>query len=145
MLCCAVLSRTVVSNSLRPYGLKPARLLCPWGFSRREYWSGLPCLPPGIFPTQGSNPGLPHCRRILYCLSHQGSLRIMEWVASLFSRGYSWPRIQTRLSCIAGRFFTYTFYCFQREWESWGKGEELITFIYFQLFKFIYKKHVSLL
>ena len=26
----------------------------------------------GIFPTQGSNPGLPHCRRILYCLSHQG-------------------------------------------------------------------------
>ena len=27
----------------------------------------------GIFPTQGSNPGLPHCRQILYCLSHQGS------------------------------------------------------------------------
>ena len=27
----------------------------------------------GIFPTQGSNPGLPNCRRILYCLSHQGS------------------------------------------------------------------------
>ena len=29
------------------------------GFSRQEYWSGLPCPPPGIFPTQGSNPGLP--------------------------------------------------------------------------------------
>ena len=27
----------------------------------------------GIFPTQGSNPGLPHCRQILYRLSHQGS------------------------------------------------------------------------
>ena len=27
----------------------------------------------GIFPTQGSNPGLPHCRQILYCLNHQGS------------------------------------------------------------------------
>ena len=27
----------------------------------------------GVFPTQGSSPGLPHCRRILYCLSHQGS------------------------------------------------------------------------
>ena len=27
----------------------------------------------GIFPTQGSNPGLPHCRQILYCLSYQGS------------------------------------------------------------------------
>ena len=42
-------------------------------FSRHEYWSGLPCLPSGIFPTQGSNPGLPHCRRILYQLSYQGS------------------------------------------------------------------------
>ena len=43
-------------------------------FSRQEYWSGLPWLPSGIFPTQGSNPGLPHCRRILYQLSYQGSL-----------------------------------------------------------------------
>ena len=39
-------------------------------FSRQEYWSGLPCLPPGIFPTQGSDLcllWLSHCRRILYC------------------------------------------------------------------------------
>ena len=35
----------------------------------------------GIFSTQGSNPGLPHCRRILYRLTHQGSPRILEWVA----------------------------------------------------------------
>ena len=35
----------------------------------------------GIFPTQGSNPGLPHCRQILYQLSHKGSPRILEWVA----------------------------------------------------------------
>ena len=34
-----------------------------------------------IFPTQGSNPGLPHCRRILYQLSHKGSQRILEWVS----------------------------------------------------------------
>ena len=40
----------------------------------------------GIFPTQGSNPGLPHCRQILYHLSHQGSARILEWVAYPFSR-----------------------------------------------------------
>ena len=31
----------------------------------------------GIFPTQGSNPGLLHCRQILYHLSHQGSPRIL--------------------------------------------------------------------
>ena len=43
----------------------------------------------GIFPTQGSNPGLLHCRQILYQLSHQGSLRILEWVAFPFSRGSS--------------------------------------------------------
>ena len=34
-----------------------------------------------IFPTQGSNPGLPHCRQILYQLSHKGSPRTLEWVA----------------------------------------------------------------
>ena len=34
---------------------------------------GCQALLQGIFPTQGSNPGLPHCRQILYCLSHQGS------------------------------------------------------------------------
>ena len=142
------------------------RLLHPWGFSRQEHWSGLPCPPPGylpdpgidpgspglqayslpseppekskslshvwlfgtpwnspwnspgqnsgvsshsllqgIFPTQGSNPGLPHCRWILYQLSHQGSPRILECVDYSFSRGSSQPRDQTQVSCIAG-FFT---------------------------------------
>ena len=41
-------------------------------FSRDEYWNGLPFPFPGIFLTQGLNPGLLHCRQILYCLSHQG-------------------------------------------------------------------------
>ena len=36
------------------HGLQPARLLCPLGFSKQEYWSGLPCPPPGDFP----NPGI---------------------------------------------------------------------------------------
>ena len=48
----------------------------------------------GIFPTQGSNPGLPHCRWILYHLSHQGSSRILEWVAYPFSRRSSDPGIE---------------------------------------------------
>ena len=47
------------------------------GFSRQEYWSGLPCLLQGIFLTQRSNLGLLHCRWILYCLSHQGSPMLM--------------------------------------------------------------------
>ena len=43
------------------------------GFSRQEYWSGLPALLQGIFLTQELNQGLSHCRQTLYCLSHQGS------------------------------------------------------------------------
>ena len=42
------------------------------GFSRQECWSGLPFASPGIFQTQKSNLGLPHCRQTLYCLSHHG-------------------------------------------------------------------------
>ena len=65
-------SRTVVSNSLRPYGLLPTRLLNPWDFPGKS--TGVDChfLLQGIFPTQGSNPGLPHCRQTLYPLRHQG-------------------------------------------------------------------------
>ena len=48
----------------------------------------------GIFPTQGQNPGLPHCRWILYQLSHKGSPRILKWVACPFSRGSSDPAIE---------------------------------------------------
>ena len=42
-------------------------------FSRLEYWSGSLSLLQGIFPTQESNPSLPHCRQILYHLSRKGS------------------------------------------------------------------------
>ena len=57
-------------------------------------------------PTQGSDPGLPYCRWILYQLSHQGSPRILEWAPYPFSSRSSRPRNWTGVSCIAGRFFT---------------------------------------
>ena len=53
---------TQTCPTLQPHGLKPTRLLCPWGFSSQEYWSGLPCPPPGDLP----NPGLLHFRQIFY-------------------------------------------------------------------------------
>ena len=56
------------------------------GFSRQEYWCGLPCPPPGDLPNPGIKPGLLHCRQILYHQSDQGSPRILEWVAYPFSR-----------------------------------------------------------
>ena len=49
-----MLTHSVMSKSLRPHELQPARLLCPWGFSRQEYWSGLSRPPPGDLP----NPGI---------------------------------------------------------------------------------------
>ena len=70
---CAVLSQSAISDSLQPHGLQTARLLCPCRFFRQEYWNGFPCLLQGIFPTQGSNPVLPHCRQLFYLLSHQVS------------------------------------------------------------------------
>ena len=42
-------------------------------FFGKEYWSGFPFPSPGDLPYQGSNPGLLHCRQLLYCLSHEGS------------------------------------------------------------------------
>ena len=51
---CESISCSVVSDSLQPHGLKPARLLCPWAFCRQDYWSGLPCPTPGDL----SNPGI---------------------------------------------------------------------------------------
>ena len=57
-------------------------------FSRPEYWSGYPSLLQVIFPTQGSNPGLPHCRQILNQLSHKGSPSCNFLLNSLLS-GFS--------------------------------------------------------
>ena len=63
-----VLSHLVVSNSLVPHGLQPARLLCTQDFPGKN--TGVGC----YFLFQGSNPSLLHCRQILLPLSHWGSL-----------------------------------------------------------------------
>ena len=62
-LCIVLLfSPSVVSDSLRPHGLETTRLLCPWGFSRQEYWSGLPCPPPGDLPDPRIKPSKFKCK-----------------------------------------------------------------------------------
>ena len=73
----------------------------------------------GIFSTQGSNPGLPCCRRVLYWLSHKGRPGVLEWIACPFSRESSWPRNRTRVSCIAGWFFTN--WAMREGWRLSGK------------------------
>ena len=92
-------SCSVVSDSLRPHGL-----YSPWNSPGQNTGVSNLSLLQGVFPTQGSNPGLLHYGWILYHLSHQGSPRILECVSYFFSRGSSRPRNQTGVSCIAGRF-----------------------------------------
>jgi len=65
-----------MSDSLRPCGLYPTRLLCPWDFLGKNAGVDSHSLLQGIFLTQESNPGLLHYRWILYHLSHQGSLTL---------------------------------------------------------------------
>ena len=60
-------------DSLRPHGLQPTRLPCPWDFPGKDTGVGCHFLLQGIFPTQGSNLGLLHCRQILDRLSYKGS------------------------------------------------------------------------
>ena len=97
-------SGSVISDSLWPHGL-----YSPWNSQVQNTGVGSLSLFQGIFPTQGSNPGLPHCRGILYQLSHKGNPRILEWVAYSISRGSSWPRVRTFISCISciGRHILY--------------------------------------
>ena len=78
-LCWAVLCHSVVSDSLRPHRLYPTRLLCPWGFSRQEYWSGFSYPPPGDLPNPGTEPRS----------EPSGKPGILEWVGYPFSRGTS--------------------------------------------------------
>ena len=50
---------SVMSDSLEPSGLQPARLLCPWNLPGKKYWSGLPFPPPGDLPGPGIEPASP--------------------------------------------------------------------------------------
>ena len=80
-------SHSDVSNSLQPNGL-----YSPWNSPCQNTRVGSLSLLQGIFATKGSISGLLHFRQILYQLSHQGSPRMLEWVAYPFCRGSSLPR-----------------------------------------------------
>jgi len=126
-LCVYVLSRSVMSDSLRPPWTVAHQAPMSMGFSRQEHWSGKPLPSPG--EQEKLNPGLLYCRWILYHQSHLGSsksgfalnpmdcsppdssvhgilqARLLECIAIPFSRRSFWPRDGTHVSCTAGRFF----------------------------------------
>ena len=72
-----------MSDSLRAHGLYN-----PWNSLGQNTGVGSLSLLQGVFPTQELNPGLRHCRQIVYQLSHKGSPRGLEWVAYPFSSGW---------------------------------------------------------
>ena len=66
----------------------------PWNTLGQNTGVGSLYLLQRVFPTQGSNPGLPHCGKILYQLSHKESPRILEWVAIPSPGDLPSPRIE---------------------------------------------------
>ena len=73
IISCAVRVCSVMSDSFRPHGLEPIRLLCPWDFPDKNTGVGCHFLLQGIFMTQGSNPCLLHWQADSLPLHHLGS------------------------------------------------------------------------
>ena len=85
-------SRSVVSDSLRSHGL-----YSPWNSPGQNTGVGSCSLLQGIFPTQGSNPGLPHCRQILYQLSQEcwsGGLSLLQGI--FLTQELNWDLLHCR-------------------------------------------------
>ena len=92
-------SRLVISDSLWPHGL-----YSPWDSPGCSLlW--------GIFPTQGWNPGVVHCKGNSLPAEPPGKPKNIRVVTYPFSRGSSWPRDRIGVSCIADGFFT--------SWATW--------------------------
>ena len=109
------------------------------GILQQEYWSGSYSLLQGIFPTQGSNLGLLHCRQVLYHLSHQGSTHICVYVCVyiyIHTHKYIHNRIHTHREIYTHNRILLSY---QKEWNnsicnnmngprdyhtSWSKSEE---------------------
>ena len=100
-----MLSHSVMSDSLRPHGLYPTSLLCSRGFSRQEHWSGLPCPPPGHLPNSGIEPRSLTLQVDSLPSEPPGKPKNTGVCSYTFFGGSSWPRNQTGVSFIVGRFF----------------------------------------
>ena len=113
---CAVLGRSVMSNSLQPHGLEPARLRCPWNFLGKNTGVGCHFLFQGIFLTQESNS-------CLLCLLHwqADSLPLCDLASRIFgvlvSRGHSVDTV----ACPVG---VLVIIASLKQFDSWLQGLE---------------------
>ena len=80
-----------------PYGMLPARLLCPWGLSRQEYWSGSPCLPRGdldsrIKSTSLMSPALA-CRFFTTCTTKEAPHTYIQIYKTIYIKMYVYIKV----------------------------------------------------
>ena len=94
-------SHSVVSDSLQPHGLHS-----PWNSPGQNSGVGSPCHSPGDLLNPGIEPMSPTLQAVSLPAEPPGKPKILGWIAYPFSRGSSQPRNRTRVSCIAGGFFT---------------------------------------
>ena len=120
---CAMLSHLVMSDSLWPHGLRPSRLLCPWGISRQNCRGRLPFPSPGALPNPGMDRTLPALQVDSLLLSHQGS---PKWYLNIpilvelrfFFSGLSWWLSSKELACYAGDGDTGSIRVGKSPWRS---------------------------
>ena len=101
------------------------------GFSRQEYWSGLPFPSPGDLPDPGIEPRSPKLQADTLTSEPSAKPMKLEWVADPFSRRSSWPRDRTGVSYIAGGFFT-----------SWVTREALFSICILYSFKVLFHERL---
>ena len=104
-------SLSIVSDSLWPHELYPARLLCPWNSPGKNTGVGSHSLLQGNFLTQGSNPCLLDCRRILYHLNHL----FKRLVTSLLS-----------LDFVLGKYFSCTRQKYKQNLGHWKRKKIIL-------------------
>ena len=88
-----VLRHSVLSNSLQPHGMQPARLLCPWDSPGKNPGAGCHFLLQGVFLTQGSSPHLLH---------------LLHWQADVLPLSYM-PHTHTHTPLLTGLFLLVPF------------------------------------
>ena len=128
---CVCVSRSVTSNFLWPYGLLPTRLLYAWDSPDKNSGMDSHSLLQGLFPTQGSNPGLLNCRQILYHLRHQGSPVVYsrKLIIAFLCKLFAMQQISVQmhfsllLPCHFLKDFPHQVSCeYQSFWCHWAKA-----------------------
>ena len=142
-----------MSDSLQPRGLQPARLLCPWGFSRQGYWSRLPCPPLGDLPDPGIEPRSPILQAdslpsdppgkpilllfILWSKHHirlwSHSLRSLQWKFQICCRHFLLATFYTRGSLLGAlqRIFIFT-----KKRDTWWENLAIaLSFLFWTLIR----------